>query len=217
MHVCTTERHFGTLCITDIPFGPAFLTINCRQEQGLLVIATKRLHSLLCFQVLLHMCKVADESTLKLKISSISLLKIAENPKCPMYVLYSYILYSSPHSGELLSASVGFEPEASTPGKSRSENVVILFPHPCEPLTRSTWVSSQLSPDQGRRTHTFLRCEKYLHFFFLAFLGSIRQASPAEESSRLDPVYFTLKKQQRDAGAILYLKEPQTSEEKKSR
>lgn len=115
------------------------------------------------------MCKVADKSTLKIKISSISLLKIAENPKCPMC---SIPTYSIPHhtSGEHLSASVVFEPEALTPGESRSENVVILFPHPCEPLTRSTGVSSQVSPGEGRRTHTFLRCEKYLRFFLFVFL-----------------------------------------------
>jgi len=47
-------------------------------------------------------------------------------------------------------------------------------------------------------------------------LAALRQASPAEESSRLAPVYFTLEKKRRDTGAILYLKEPQTSEEKKN-
>ncbi|KAI1238873.1 Sulfotransferase 4A1 [Lamprotornis superbus] len=38
-----------------------------------------------------------------------------------------------------------------------------------------------------------------------------RSSKAAEESSRLDLVYFTLKKKQKDTGAILHLKEPQTS------
>lgn len=123
---------------------------------------------------------------------------------------------SIPHShtsGELPSASARSEPGASTPDESRSENMVILFPHLCEPLSRSAGVRLWLSPSRSGM-HTFLSCENTLGFFL--FLEAERQASPDKESSRLDPVYFTLKKKQRDTGAILYLKEPQTSEEKKN-
>jgi len=38
----------------------------------------------------------------------------------------------------------------------------------------------------------------------LSFLEAVMQASPAEKSSRQDPVYFTVKKKQRERGAILY-------------
>lgn len=131
--------------------------------------------------------KLQMKALKKIKIFSTSPLKIAEKNQM------ACILYSQRHaSGEVPSAGARSEPGPSTPSESKSENVVIFFPHPCELLSRSTGVSSRLSPGRGRRTHTFLSCEKSLGFFL--FLEAVRQASPAEESSKLDPVYFTLRK-----------------------
>lgn len=76
-------------------------------------------------------------TALKKNIFSTSPLKIAK--KTPKLAWCS--IPSSHTSGEVPSASARSEPGASTLGLSKRENVVILFSHPCEPLSGSAGMS----------------------------------------------------------------------------
>lgn len=62
------------------------------------------------------------------------------------------------------------------------------------------WHMAETRPRQeSKHTPNMLR-----KISFLSFLEAVRQASPAEKSSRQDPVYFTVKRKQRDRGAIFH-------------
>lgn len=87
--------------------------------------------------------------------------------------------------------------------------MVLLFAPPSETPGRNDRVGLRLILAEAEEQTPSWAAEN----LFVSFPFGSSEA--AEESSRLDLVYFTLKKKQKDTGAILYLKEPQTSEEKK--
>lgn len=112
-------------------------------------------------------------------------------------------------SGELPSASAALNLKPQRQLKAE----VAMWPcsaPPAQTLGRSARVGLRLSLAEAGEQTPSRAVENLLVSF------SFGSSEAAEESSRLDLVYFTLKKKRKDAGAILYLKEPQTSEEKKS-
>lgn len=111
-------------------------------------------------------------------------------------------------SGELPNADARQEPEASTSGGSKSGSAFLLFAPPSETPARNARVGLRLTLAVAGEQAPPWAVENLLVSF------SFASSEAAEESSRLDLVYFTLKKKRKDTGAILYLKEPQTSEEK---
>lgn len=122
-------------------FPPALLTTNCRQEWGLLVITVE---SLPYYWALLYICIVANKSTEKIKVFSASPLKIIEQMACALFlVIILLVRYQEQLPGLL-------KPGASTPDESRSGNLVMLFPYPCEPLSGRSRVFSWLT--SGCRT-----------------------------------------------------------------
>lgn len=101
------ENYFGTLLIAHISsdflaqyFPPALSTTNCRQEWGLLVITVE---SLTCYWALLCICIIANESTKKIKVFSVSPLKISEQMACMLYSWSSYCWWGTKSNCQVFS------------------------------------------------------------------------------------------------------------------